>query len=138
VTRVRPLRGLFFPGVGPLVRARLHGPGGSADGLVLVDTGASLSAVDRELALALKLPSHGAAEWRAVTRDHPEVAPLRLGRLQLGDDPRLFELDLIEVPNLRHRIRGYQLVALLGWDFLDQCKLTIDGPGGTFVLELPR
>ncbi|MEQ1567164.1 MAG: hypothetical protein ABMA64_16105 [Myxococcota bacterium] len=138
MTRTRAIRGLFFPGVGPLVRARLHGPARSLDGLALVDTGAGMSAVDRQLALDLGLPTHRAAEWKAVTRDTPELAPLRVGALQIADDRRHWELELIEVPNLRHRISGYQLVALIGWDFLDQCKITIDGPGGVFALELPR
>jgi hypothetical protein len=138
VTRTRTIRGLLFPGYGPLVRARLHGPGGVADGLVLVDTGAGMSAVDQGIALDLGLPSHRAAEWRAVTRDTPELAPLRQATLQIAADPRHWELELIEVPNLRHHVRGYQLVALLGWDFLDQCRVAVDGPGGTFTLELPR
>jgi len=30
-----------------------------------------------------------------------------------------------------------QRLGLLGWDFLDQCRLTIDGPSRTFSLELP-
>lgn len=138
MTRVRTIRGLFFPGVGPLLRAGLSGPGGHTDGLALVDTGASMSAVDRGVARALQLPSTGAAQWRAVTADTPEVAPLRTGHLRLADDPRRWELELIEVPNLEHRVSGYRLIVLLGWDFLDQCRIAIDGPGGTFTLDLPR
>jgi hypothetical protein len=105
----------------------------------VIDTGASMSAVDRDVAARLALPSPGAAEWHAVTDgDRPHVAPLRRGAIRLGEDTRLFELDLIEVANLRHRIEGYAIVGLLGWDFLEQCRLVLDGPAGTFLIELPR
>ena len=137
--RQAPIHGLLYPAYGPLVRGRLLGPDGEAtDGLVLVDTGASMSAVDRDLARALRLPTHGAATWRAIGGDPHAVAALRRARLELQPDRRHWELDLIEVADLRSRIEGYTLVALLGWDFLDQCKLTIDGPSRTFHLELPR
>ena len=106
----------------------------------MIDTGASLSAIDRDVAKSLELPTHGAARWYAVTdtaSNHP-TAPLRRAALQLAGDARLWELDLIEVPNLRHAVGGLTVVALLGWNFLDQCTLTCDGPSGTFTLELPR
>lgn len=133
------LRGLLHPAYGPLVRGAVHGHGAdAARGLLLVDTGASMSAVDRDVARGLSLPSHGAAVWRAVTDlGESHTAPLRRGFLQLGEDARHWELDLIEAANLRHRVEGYQVVALIGWDFLDQCRLTVDGPSRTFSLELP-
>lgn len=133
------LRGLLHPAYGPLVRGAVHDDGTrAARGLLVVDTGASMSAVDQQVARELGLPTHGAAIWRAVTElGEPHAAPLRRGFLQLGDDARHWEIDLIEAPNLRHRVEGYQVVALLGWDFLDQCRLTVDGPSRTFSLELP-
>ncbi len=134
------LRGLLHPALGPVVRGAAGSPDGqrSLRGLLLVDTGASMSAVDQSVARALELPTHGAAEWRAIT-DHVglAVAALRRCRLSLGDDPRAWELDLIEVPGLEHHVEGYRLLGLLGWDFLDQCRLTVDGPSRTFSLELP-
>jgi hypothetical protein len=136
--RQRTLRGLLYPAYGPLVRGQLVGEQYSVSGLVLIDTGASMSAVDRELAEQLELRTHGAAVWHAVSETPDAMAPLCRVRLQLGEDRRLWELDLLAVPNLRHHVQGYTLVALLGWDFLDQCKLEIDGPSRTFQLELPR
>lgn len=134
------LRGLLHPSLGPVVRGAAGEPSGlrHVRGLFLVDTGASMSAVDREVARSLDLPTHGAAEWRGVT-DHGglAVAALRRCRLSLGDDPRAWELDLIEVPGLHHHAEGFRLLGLLGWDFLDQCRLTVDGPSRTFSLELP-
>lgn len=143
--RIQPapvsLRGLLHPSLGPVVRGGCTSPDGARGtrGLFLVDTGASMSAVDREIARDLELPTHGAAEWRAIS-DHvgTAVAALRRCRLSLGEDPRAWELDLIEVPGLSHHAEGYRLLGLLGWDFLDQCRLTVDGPSRTFSLELPR
>jgi hypothetical protein len=134
------LRGLLHPALGPVVRGGVASPDGLRHlrGLLLVDTGAGMSAVDREVARALELPTHGAAEWRAVS-DQPgtSVAALRRCRLSMGEDPRAWELDLIEVPGLEHHVEGFRLLGLLGWDFLDQCRLSIDGPSRTFSLELP-
>lgn len=137
MTRSRAIHGLFFPS-GPLLRTRVVGPAGFASGLVLVDTGAAMSAIDRDVARELKLDSPGAVEWRGINQARGEITPLRTGRLQIAEDPREWELHLIEIPNLHDRIAGYRLVAVLGLDFLDRCKLTIDGPARTFTLELPR
>jgi len=133
------LRGLLHPAWGPLVRVTLrHAAGPAQEGLALVDTGASMSAVDRSAALSLDLPSPGAATFFAVTATGDRhVTPLRTGQLRLGHDPRYFELDLIEVPELRARVEGFHVVALLGWDFLGSCTLALDGPSGTFTLGLP-
>ena len=103
-----------------------------------VITSSGMSAVDREVARSLELPTHGAAEWRSISeRDKTAVAALRRCRLRLGEDPREWELDLIEVPGLEHHVGGFRLLGLLGWDYLDQCRLSIDGPSRTFSLELP-
>lgn len=115
-----------------------HAEGASTDGLALVDTGASMSAVDRRAALDLGLPTPGAATFFAVTATGDRhVTPLRTGQLRLGHDPRYFELELIEVPDLHARVEGFRVVALLGWDFLGSCTLSFDGPAGTFSLGLP-
>jgi hypothetical protein len=133
------LRGLLHPAFGPLLRGAVHSDGQElVRGLLIVDTGASMSAVDRDVARALGLPTHGAAQWHAVTdSDRPHTSALRRAFLSLGEDPRHWQLDLVEVANLKHRVEGYQVVALLGWDFLDQCRLEVDGPARTFSLTLP-
>lgn len=132
------IKGLLIPSSGPLLRGRLYAADGPhTGGMVLVDTGASLSVVDREVARQLGLPTHGAAEWRAVGASQAELAPRRRAALELGDDHRRWQLDLIEA-NLSHQVAGYTVIALLGWDFLSQCRLVIDGPGRTFELTLPR
>ncbi|MEN0064103.1 MAG: aspartyl protease family protein [Myxococcota bacterium] len=135
------IRGFLHPQCGPVLRAEVRSPTGLlTNGLAILDTGASLSAVDQEVAHTLGLPSHGAARWSAVTdtgEPHP-VAPLRRAAVRLSDDSRLWELDLIEIPRLRQAVPGKPVVALLGWNFLDQCVLLCDGPARTFTLELPR
>ncbi len=139
--RTTSIRGFLHPACGPILRVRLHAPGGQkTNGLAVLDTGASLSAVDRDVARQLDLPTHGAAQWSAVAdteSTHP-IAPLRRAALALADDPRLWELDLLEIPRLRHAVEGFAVVALLGWNFLDQCVLTCDGPQKTFMLTLPK
>lgn len=135
-----PIHGLLHPACGPVLRVRVRSPtGAQAEGLAVLDTGASLSAIDRRVALDLGLPSPGAAEWHAVTDTGAAraMAPLRRAAVQMMGDSQLFELDLIEVPSLQHAVRGSTVVALLGWNFLDRCRLVCDGPAGTFVLELP-
>jgi len=135
------LRGLLHPAWGPLLRVELRCESGAVtQGLAIIDTGASMSAVDREAARKLALPSHGAATWFAVAGGEPgkrEAAPLRRAQLKLGDDPRYWELDLIEVPGLHDQVQGFRAVALLGWDFLQTTQLHIDGPAGTWSLTLP-
>ncbi len=134
------IRGLLHPAAGPLLRAELHDRSGQAVPIrVVIDTGASMSAIDADLGRRLNLPSPGVATWRAITdaeRDH--MSPLRSAGLRVVPDRRIFPLDLIEVPALADRLEGFVIHVLLGWDFLQRCKLTIDGPAGSFSLELPN
>ncbi len=133
------LRGLLHPAAGPMLRVEVHGPTNAELGLLVIDTGASMSAIDKDLARKLNLTSPGFATWHAITDSSGEHASaLRAARLRLGVDKRLWELDLVEVPGLTHAIEGYPVCVLLGWDFLRRCRLTCDGPAGAFLLELPE
>ncbi len=133
------VRGLLHPAAGPLVRVEVSGTSGSLmKGVAVLDTGASISALDVSVAATLALESFGVADFQALAAgEGRHVAPTRRARVRIADDPRLWELDLVELPNLRHAIEGYEVLALLGWDFLDQCLLTCDGPTGMFSLTLP-
>jgi hypothetical protein len=132
------LRGLLHPGVGPVVRLRLHGASGAVPGVGVLDTGASISVVDRDLARALTLASPGAAQWSGVTDQGGRSASmLRRVRMELVGDDRLFELDMAEAPGIRGSVPGLPVVCLIGWDFLDACRLVCDGPAGAFELTLP-
>jgi hypothetical protein len=133
------VRGLLHPAAGPLVRVGISNMTGvTAKGVAVLDTGASMSALDRSIAAELALESFGVADFHALAAGEARhVAPQRRARVRIADDPRLWELDLVELPNLRHAVEGYEVLALLGWDFLDQCLLTCDGPTGMFSLTLP-
>jgi len=133
------VRGLLHPAAGPLVRVEVSGMSGAAlKGVAVLDTGASMSALDVSVAADLALESFGVADFHALAAGEARhLAPTRRVRVRIADDSRLWELDLVELPNLRHAIEGYEVLALLGWDFLDQCLLTCDGPTGMFSLTLP-
>ncbi len=136
-------RGLLHPACGPILQVEVHGLGDNrrfSKGLAVIDTGAMMSALDKGVAHDLELATHGVARFFAVTDtggEHP-VSPTRRAALRIAQDKRLWELDFIEVPDLAHVVEGFHVVALLGWDFLNQCRLELDGPSGTFTLELPR
>ncbi len=134
------IRGLLHPACGPVVRVGVRSADAVVRGVAVIDTGASMSAIDKEIARSLDLPSPGAAKWFAITDTEGEhaMAPLRRASLTIAEDPRLWQLDLIEVPQLAEAIGGFTVVALLGWDFLDQCILECNGPAGTFSLTLPK
>lgn len=137
-TIAHALRGLLHPGAGPVVRLRLHAPSGVVPGVGVLDTGASISVIDRDLARQLGLPSPGAAEWSGVDeRGGRSTSALRRVRMELVGDKRLFEIDMAEAPGLKGSVPGLPLVCLIGWDFLDACRLVCDGPAGAFELTLP-
>jgi hypothetical protein len=133
------LRGLLHPAAGPLVRVRVLGPEGAiADGLGLLDTGASASGIDCTVARSTNLPNVGASSWHGVTDSgERQSSAIRVGDIRVGDHPWLWELRMIELPHLGTSLEGAPIAVLLGWDFLERCKLTTDGPGGMFSLEMP-
>jgi predicted aspartyl protease len=108
------------------------------NGLALLDTGASLSVIDKALARKLELPSPGAMEWAGVNA-HGErsVAALRTTHIRVAGHRQLFTLDMVEVPGIRETVPGLNVLMLLGWDFLGACTLVCNGPSGMFELTLP-
>lgn len=133
------VRGLLHPACGPLVRISVHGQGAFRAGLAVLDTGATMSTIDKEVADALTCPATGVATWAAVQAVEGEHrSEMRQAAIEIQGDDRRFGLELIEIPGLHHAVQGYSVIALLGWDFLGHCKLSLDGPAGMFTLELPR
>lgn len=122
-----------------MLRAEVHDRDGASVPIrAVIDTGASMSGIDAGLAKRMNLPSPGAATWRAITAAGGEqVSALRSAGLRFPPDRRIFPLELIEIPTLADRLEGYEIHALVGWDLLQRCKLTIDGAAGWFELELP-
>ncbi|MEZ4318712.1 MAG: hypothetical protein R3F61_14455 [Myxococcota bacterium] len=131
------IRGLLHPACGPVVRVHVEGSR-SVLGVGILDTGASMSVIDRDLARSLALESPGAAEWAGVTDSGARsMAALRRTRFGIAGDSRLYELDLLEAGGVRESVGGLDVLVLLGWDFLGQCRLVCDGPAGAFELQLP-
>lgn len=107
-------------------------------GVAVLDTGASMSVIDKSLARSLELVSPGFAEWSGVTESgERSVAALRETRFGLVGDQRLYEMNLLEAGGVRDSVAGLGVLLLLGWDFLGDCRLVCDGPVGTFELQLP-
>lgn len=116
----------------------LHGDGVKQSGLAVLDTGASMSAIDIATANTLGCPVTGVATWAAVQAvEGEQTSEMRQVALQVHGDNRRFAFDLIGIQGLQHAVEGYPVVVLLGWDFLGRCRLSCDGPAGTFALELP-
>jgi hypothetical protein len=131
------IHGLLHPACGPVVRVHVDGTG-SLRGVAVLDTGASMSVIDRDVARQLELDSPGAAEWTGVTDSgERSLAALRRTRFGIAGDVRLFELDLLEARHVRDSVAGLDVLMLLGWDFLGACRLICDGPAGAFELQLP-
>ena len=133
------VHGLLHPGFGPLVRVEVSGERHTTRGVAILDTGASCSAIDRDVAAQLQLPSPGAATWLSVSPlEQRPMSPLRRGTVGLMGTSHTRQLDFIEAAGVRDKVRGFAVLVLLGWDFLEKCRLTCDGPAGTFKLEVPR
>jgi len=131
------IRGLLHPACGPVVRVLVYGAE-ATHGVAVLDTGASMSVIDKSLARALELPSPGFAEWTGISESgEPSMAALRSTRFGLVGDQRLYEMDLLEAGGVRGSVAGLGVLLLLGWDFLGDCRLVCDGPAGAFELRLP-
>ena len=132
------VRGLLHPACGPVVRVEVFGPT-PLQGVGVLDTGASISVIDRDLARALALSSPGAAEYGGVSSTGSrQSSALRRTRFGIHGDRQVFEIDAVEAGGLRQSVGGLDVVMLLGWDFLIACTLVCDGPAGAFELRLPR
>jgi hypothetical protein len=135
------VHGLLHPGFGPLVRVEVvSNKDVSTRGLAVLDTGASKSAIDGNVARRLELPSPGVASWLSVSADDAvrPMSPLRRASIGLMGTSYVRELDFIEAAALQEKVSGFNVLVLLGWDFLMKCRLSCDGPAGTFTLEVPR
>ena len=131
------IRGLLHPACGPVVRVQLA-DAPLLSGVAVLDTGASMSVIDRDLARDLDLSSPGFAEWAGVTETgERSQSALRSTRFAIIGDRRWYELDLIEAGGVRTTVKNLTVLMLLGWDFLHACRLLCDGPAGTFELSLP-
>lgn len=130
------LRGIVHPAAGPILPVVLRqsweaeeSTAFEAHGYAIVDTGASLSGIDEDLAIRLKLPPVGTLQLTrpgpapdfTASRFHGEIAfP--------GSQYPSFSHPLIGYPHLDVRYAdGFRIVALLGRDWLADCRLVVQG-----------
>jgi hypothetical protein len=101
-----------------------------APGMALIDTGASLSAIDEDLANELKIPIIDQGKTDSAThRDHPcNLYPVQftIGNVITVQVPRAMGV------KLRHR--GY--IAIIGRDILQGCILIYNGGMGSISLSM--
>jgi hypothetical protein len=102
---------------------------------LIVDTGASLSALDKEMIAPLKLPPSGAVQMRPVsiseTISHPTNGYHVSLLLPAPECPAL-RLDALLVFEGAFRHQGID--GLLGRDVLAHCLFVYDAPAGCFTL----
>jgi hypothetical protein len=130
------LRGIVHPTAGPLVPVVLRQSFDAeettafeAHGYAIIDTGATLSGIDEDLAIRLKLPPldtlqltrPGPAPDFTAARFHGEIA---FPGTQYPD----FRHALVGYPHLDTRIaEAIRVVALLGRDWLADARLIVHG-----------
>ena len=99
----------------------------------LVDTGASLDAIDSELAALLGLPV--VDEATVVGSNGPHTVTVHLGRIVVPE-LRLSRYGRFHAVHLS--AGGQEHRALLGRRFLSVCRMTYDGRTGEVVLTRPH
>ena len=129
--------------LGPLVVGQLAPddsaprPGAPATVHLLIDTGAAVSGLDRDVARGLGLAARGAVAIVSVT-GHAEHAPRFEADLSLwfeGDGPPRLARIPLQLVGLAPAPGGrYQ--GILGRDFLEGMELSYLGPEGRFELTL--
>lgn len=115
-----------------LLPARING---REAGSLILDTGASLVALNAAAAAALGIRSTGAARVRLTTANGVIQAPLViLDEVEVGGTIAL------HVPAVIHEFPGMppDIVGLLGMSFLDRFQVNLDITSGNLILETGR
>lgn len=141
------LRGFVHPVAGPIVPVILRqsidaeeSTAFEAHGYAIVDTGAALSGIDEDLAIRLKLPPVGTLQ---LTRPGPSpdfTAARFHGQVAFPAS---------RFPSWSHTLVGYhaldtrfgdniRVVALLGRDWLADCRLTLHGARDVEIHRIGR
>lgn len=97
--------------------------------MALIDTGATLSAVDASTLAQLSLQPVGIANVGTAAGQQPQnLYPVRMVLTQMS-----LGIDYSQV--LGVNLAGQGIIALLGRDFLQRTILIYDGPSGEFTLS---
>ena len=97
-------------------------------GFALIDTGASITAVDEDVVASLGIQPIG--QMKLSTASQSTLAWLYAARLTCGAGPVLEVLDIVGCT-----LQPQGFIALLGRNFLRNVVLVYDGPGGFFSLR---
>lgn len=96
----------------------------------MFDTGATLTCIDEDFAVQLKLPTIDTAKITSASHaEHPcNIHPVQLTFPQFGLS--------VEIPRAAGvNLKPQGLAALIGRDFLSRCTLFYNGVGGSITLS---
>jgi hypothetical protein len=100
----------------------------------LIDTGASCSAVDRNLAAGLGLAAKGVVSVHPPTTGARYIDLLQYDvRMVLGAGQA--DALVLTLPIVESDFASEGFLALIGRDVLKSCRFTFDGPAETFTIE---
>jgi predicted aspartyl protease len=103
---------------------------GGQPGYALIDTGATVSAVDEQTAQELKIPI---VDQGKMTSASHESSPCNLYPIQITIGGVL----VLQVPRaMGAKLKPMGLVAIIGRDILQQCAFFYNGPLGTITLSI--
>lgn len=104
----------------------------------VLDTGATFTCVDRQLAEELKLPNwSGPLGTVVITGGEGEMGFVKIDRLEVGDTASASELVACKLDLSRMQPPGFGIKGLVGLNFLKNYRLTIDFERHTLRLDKP-
>ena len=118
-----------------IVRVKINGQGPYD---FVLDTGATFTCVDRQLAEELKLPDwSGPLGTVVITGGQGEMGFVKIDRLEVGDTASATDLVACKLDLSRMQPPGFAMKGLLGLNFLKCYRMTIDFERDTLLLEKP-
>ena len=120
----------------PVKLTRRRGKGKAKEGLALVDTGASVTGIDKQAALDIGLPIVASGTVSSTTHAN-EIVPCFVAEVEF-----LHPRGLAGGPKINSNkafglnLSSLGLLAIIGRDVLRLCRFTYDGPAASFALEL--
>lgn len=103
-----------------------------------LDTGATFTCVDRQLAEELKLPNwSGPLGSVVITGGDGEMGFVKIDRLEVGDTASASELVACKLDLSRMQPPGFGIKGLVGLNFLKSYRITIDFERNSLRLEKP-
>jgi predicted aspartyl protease len=104
----------------------------------VLDTGATFTCVDQQLAEELKLPAwSGPLGTVLITPGEGQMGFVKIDKLELGDTASASELVACKLDLNRMQPPGFGIKGLVGLNFLKNYRLTIDFQRNTLRLDKP-